>query len=70
MALTDQINQNFGFFCLYPRFLFIKCIIGSPKANNTFLIIPGQSLKLFGVKLLEIFINKIEYNSCCFADKY
>ena len=41
MALKDQKNQNFGFFVYNPRFLLIRGIIGSPKANNTFPIIPG-----------------------------
>ena len=42
MAFIDQINQNVGFFIYYQDFLFIRGIIGSPKANNTFQIIPGD----------------------------
>ena len=43
MAFIDQINQNVGIFIYNRDFLFIRGIIGSPKANNRFQIIPGQS---------------------------
>ena len=40
MAFIDQINQTVGLFIYNRDFLSIKGIIGNPKANNTFQIIP------------------------------
>ena len=39
MAFIDQINQNVGIFIYEQDFLFIRGIIGSLIANNTFEII-------------------------------
>ena len=39
MAFIDQINQNIGVFNI-TEFLFIRGIVGSPKAINRFQIIP------------------------------
>ena len=44
MAFIDQINQNISIFISNRDFLFIRGIIGIPKANNRFQIIPGGSI--------------------------